>query len=160
MTPNGGLCTQLTASQANWETERKPVGKGEFKESVMSVNEASELRDSRPSHPCGTQSLQRHETVSFPSSLSSSESESAVLPLGGLDFVSDLCKPTVAVLTAISQLLRDKHACVKRQIWWCSPLIKTGFALGVQPQSLQELRNEAASRRAFTPHTARTATFS
>lgn len=41
MTPNGGLCTQLTASQANWETERKQVGKGEFKESVMSVNEAS-----------------------------------------------------------------------------------------------------------------------
>lgn len=39
------------ASQVNWETERKQVGKGEFKESVIRVKEPSEFRDSRPSHP-------------------------------------------------------------------------------------------------------------
>lgn len=38
-------------SQVNWETERKQVGKGEFKESVICVNEPSELRASGPSHP-------------------------------------------------------------------------------------------------------------
>lgn len=88
------------ASQVNWETERKQVGKGQFKESVICVNEPSELRTAVPHIPRGTQSLWRPETVSV------SPAASALASLNQLSYHSGALilfltciKPTVAVLT-------------------------------------------------------------